>query len=308
MSVQRSPTGKSSDKIGIPGGNSSSQPDLSTVGTPDYAQYVSQRKRKLPEDDFSYQFEIFKKEIMGLLKEFGNSQTENINIIKKDISSINEQLTEMKTKTDQLIVEHSSFKTEIQNLSSTVNENQEKIKGIENDVQALQSASSSSEYSTSMTTYGFIMTELQERMERSKNIVITGVSEPQSENIEMKRENDRCEVKKILSDIHPSYPEPGKIIRLGKYDGKKTRPLKVCFSTSEVAKIILKNKSNYKGNSNIKIYSDQTPNQKQDMTNLREELRQRKEKGESDLIIKYIKGIPKIINQQTKNEIQENIQ
>lgn len=310
MNVQRSPTGKYSDKISTTGGNSSSQPNLSTFETSDYNEYVSQRKRKTPEDDFSNQFKEFKKEIMELLKDFGNSQIENINTIKKDISSINEQLIEMKTKTDQLMVEHHNFKSEIQNLTNTVNKNQEKIKSIENNVQALkstQSASSSSEYPASTPIYGNIIIELQERLERSKNIIITGISEPHSENMEEKRETDRCEVKKILSDIYPTYPEPEKIIRLGKYDGKKTRPLKVCFSTPETAKILLKNKLNCK-DGHIKIYSDQTPNQKQDMENLRDELRQRKEKGESDLIIKYIKGTPKIIKQGPKNEIQEKIQ
>lgn len=125
--------------------------------------------------------------------------------------------------------------------------------------------------------------------------------------MEKKRETDRYEVKTILSDIYPLHPEPEKIMRLGKYDGKKTRPVKVCFSTSGTAKVILKNKLNCK-DKNIKIYSDQTPNQKLDMENLREELRQRKEKGENDLIIKYIKGVPKIIKPQPKNETLEKIQ
>lgn len=312
MSVQRSPTTKPGENMNINSGNSTSQPDLSTIGATDNIyKNVSQRKRKVPEDDYSYQFNEFKKEMMGLLKEFGKTQTENINSIKTDIKSINEQLIDMKTKTDLLLAEHKNFKSEIQTLTNAVTENQEKIKCIENDVQALQQTTLAhlpSERSTPIpNNLTYIMTEVQERLERAKNIIIAGIPEPHSEKMEDRRENDRCEVMKVMSDIYPPTPQPERLIRLGKYDAKKTRPLKVCFSTPDIAKTLLKNKSNCKTN-NIKLYFDQTPNQKQEIANLREELRQRKEKGENDLIIKYIKGTPKIIKQETKNGTPEKMQ
>ncbi|CAG4934423.1 unnamed protein product [Parnassius apollo] len=127
MSVQRSPTTKSSDKMNIISGNSSYQPALSIIASAEHEyKNVSQRKRKLSEDDFSVQFNEFKKEIIGMLKEFGKSQTENINSIKTDIKSINEQLTDMKTKTDLLLIEHNTFKSEIQKLTNTVTYNKKK--------------------------------------------------------------------------------------------------------------------------------------------------------------------------------------
>lgn len=303
MSVRRSPVSKSDESLSVTGG-STSQPDLSTFASFE-SQNISIRKRKTPEDDFSYQFNEFKNEIFGFLKNFGKSQTENLITIKQDISSINNQLIEMKNKTDQMITEHNNFKSDIQNLTSTVNNTEEKIKSLENDIQVLQNnqfTSSSSEYLNSED----MMTEIHDRIERSKNVIITGISEPQSDgDMAKKREADLREVNKIIQAIQPLCPHPVKVIRLGRYDANKTRAVKVCYSTQETAKIILKNKSSLK-DSNIKIYSDQTPNQQRNMVKLREELRLRKENGEKNLIIKYIKGIPKII-QESKNLQQEKI-
>lgn len=45
---------------------------------------------------------------------------------------------------------------------------------------------------------------------------------------------------------------------------------------------------------NIKIYSDQTPEQKRYLQIVREELDERLRNGEKDLKIKYFKGIPRI--------------
>lgn len=80
----------------------------------------------------------------------------------------------------------------------------------------------------------------------------------------------------------------------------KARPMKLCFDSQETVKIILRNKTGIKENS-FRIYSDQTPYQQNFMVNLKKELKERQERGETDLTIKYIKGIPKIITQPSKN-------
>ncbi|CAH2100558.1 unnamed protein product [Euphydryas editha] len=284
-------------------GNDGSQPDLSNLDTTDLeTQNISMRKRKVPDDNFEIQFKEFKREILALIKDFGRSQAENTSMIRKDISLIKEQITDIKNTTDLLIAENNNFKAQIEDLKSSVNDTQEKVKVLENGLHMIQSKQlkiSSLEHATSLT-YDNIMSEVHERTERSKNIIITGIPEAHMNSMEKKRELDRSEVKKLLLIIRPDCPEPIKILRLGKYDGKKTRPLKVCFSSSETSKAILKSKMNLT-DPNIKIYSDQTPIQRQTMLNLREEMRHRTENGENNLIIKYIKGNPKIIQQQPKN-------
>lgn len=50
------------------------------------------------------------------------------------------------------------------------------------------------------------------------------------------------------------------------------------------------------------MYSDQTPSQRKLMLNLQKELAHRIQNGEPNLVIKYVKGIPKIMKDESKNE------
>lgn len=52
---------------------------------------------------------------------------------------------------------------------------------------------------------------------------------------------------------------------------------------------------------NVRLFSDQTRQQQEYMKNLRNELRRQIDGGEKDLVIKYVKGIPKIVKQSPKN-------
>lgn len=74
----------------------------------------------------------------------------------------------------------------------------------------------------------------------------------------------------------------------------KCRSLRVIFPTSDAALHVIKNKSKLI-NSKIKISSDNTKMQLEHLQNLRTELQQRQINGESNLTIKYVKGVPKII-------------
>lgn len=282
----------------------SSQPDLSNIGvTESDSSNISFRKKKVPADDFGFQFNQFKKEILSVLKDFGKVQTDNINTIKQDITLIKEQLADIKNTTDLLKLENKNCKLQIENLTTTVNNTQEKIKCLENDLHAIQISqlpTSLSEHPIRSNVCDVITTEIQERIERSKNIIIIGVIEPHEGDKIKRRETDKSEVKKIIQTICPLCPDPEKIIRLGKYDRNKTRPLKVCFSSQEIARTILKKKTMHTANK-FKIYSDQTPSQRQVISKLKEELNERLEKGEKDLVIKYVKGNPKIIKWEPKN-------
>lgn len=288
------------------GGNSASQPELSKLESYESElKNISLRKRKTPADEFSRQFSEFKQEILGILQDFTKTQTDGMNNIRYDISFIKEQLLDMRTTTNNLISENSNLKLLIENLTTNINDTQSEIKCLENDIQVLQKSQPSAllkPYQTPISGRDDIMAEVQERLSRSKNIIITGIYEPHMIDIQKRREIDRSEVKNVLQTIYPQCPEPDKILRLGKYDqnNKKIRPLKVCFLSTEIAKVILRKKTHMK-DSKIKIYADQTPIQYQNMLNLREELKKRTENGETGLIIKYVKGNPKIIQQQSKN-------
>lgn len=146
-----------------------------------------------------------------------------------------------------------------------------------------------------------IIAEVNERELRSKNIIISGIPEPESLNKVERIKIDKNEVTSVIKQIDNNFPEPERILRLGKYDVKKTRPIKLCFKSQEIAKSILRNRNNIK-TENIKIYSDQTPKQQKYLKNLKDELNRRQEKEEKNLIIKYHNGVPQIVKKPSKNE------
>lgn len=141
--------------------------------------------------------------------------------------------------------------------------------------------------------------ELKNRSRRGKNIIITGIPEALNKNLAERRENDLNEAAKIIQSMSIDCPAPTNSIRLGKYVANKNRNLKVFLDSVTTAKMILKSKNNSVGD--YKIFSDQTPTQRNVLNELRAELSQRQQNGETDLKIKYIKGTPKIINDSSKN-------
>lgn len=306
MKAFRSPTkNPTTTKTTFTGETSASQPDLSKINEL-YSENVCYRKRKSPDSDFENQFTDFKKDIMKeiveILQDSCIKQNHNIQTICDNISSIKETLQNMKTTTEELMAENKSLKTQVSALTDTVKENDEKISSLQNDVLQLKSVSSVSAYpqTTPQTVYEDLFEEFQDRAERSKNIIIVGIPEQFISSSEERRETDRNETAKIINTIYPDCPKAVKVLRLGKYDTKKMRPVKLCFSSQDIAKAILRNKANLNVDG-VRIYSDQTPQQQKFMKKLRDELQQRKENGETNLVIKFSKGTPKIVTEQPKN-------
>ncbi|KOB72454.1 Uncharacterized protein OBRU01_12200 [Operophtera brumata] len=196
-------------------------------------------------------------------------------------------------------------------LTDTVRANEEKITSLQNEVLQLKSDSptTSKVKSTSPslpTSYDELIVELQERAERSRNIVMVCITEKHSDSVEDRREVDGHEVQKVIETIYPDCQQPVRVLRLGMYNAMKTRPLKVCFASQDTAKAILRNKGNIKIEG-VRIYSDQTPQQQKSMMiNLKNELKQRQVNGEGNLTIKYVKGIPKIIKQLNVSQSRNN--
>lgn len=305
MSVTHSPTkdstkAKTKAKTISMEGSSSSQPDLSRLGMPELeSKSISLRKRKAPDSDFTFQLNEFKKEILGILKESSITQMESLNTMSQNItSSITEKLQEIKITQEFLMTENDNLKSQVASLTDTVNANKQQITSLQNQLQTLTPDLQMPPINQSAlpTGYDDLILELQERTTRSKNIIIAGITERYSNNAAERREKDKLEAERIIDFIYPNCPKPIKIIRIGKYDESKTRPIKLCFDNQETAKNILRNKINLKEDS-IRIYSDQTPYQQKLMLNLKTELKRRLENGETNLTIKYIKGIPKIVTQ-----------
>lgn len=305
MSVQRSPTGS-----GLSAGRCGSFPELSTASpSSDSAQITFRNKRRLPcecghmdteTSKTNSELAEMKKQMSGLQAQMqemmshlmtNNSiQLENFNKLCEDISIIKEQASSMKLATDHLAEEQKCIKIEISDLKNSNIRNEEKIATIESSLKEMPAPTSHN----SIQTQENIVAELNERQIRCKNILISGVPEPTTNNIKDRQEQDRKAVCNIIKSICPDSAEPMKLFRLGKYYTDKKRLIKVIFTSQEQALQILRQKENLK-DEGIKIFSDQTPQQQSYMKIVKEELDRRIKNGEPNLIIKYIKGIPKIV-------------
>ncbi|XP_061715574.1 uncharacterized protein LOC133523842 [Cydia pomonella] len=299
----RSPSGG-----GINDGSGGSQPNLSALATDnDNPQITFRNKRKLHTDNDQIVNELsdLRKEIaemMIFMRTTSSTQSENISKLRQDITDIKSQVNTISNNMATMSTEQDKLRTDVQRLVASTEATEERIKLLESDINLLKSSSPGCTNQTPITyeSYDKLINECQERNIRNKNIVIAGIIESTAENAAERLEHDTQEVLKITKMVLNDCPDPQQIFRLGKYQPNKNRVIKVCFTSENVAKQLLRNKKNVKLN-NIKIYSDQTPYQREVLKKLQQELQQRTENGECNLLIKYEKGVPKIIKSQPKN-------
>ncbi|XP_060810215.1 uncharacterized protein LOC132904302 [Amyelois transitella] len=302
MSEIRSPTGSASSCQ-----RSGSLTNLSNtkffLDSDDSTPKVTLRKRKEPDE-----YSEIKKELsdihgkMDKIMNFLMESTANTQKISEDVTLIKEQMSEIKISVANVIEEQNSVKCELKEVQNSLQISNTKIETFELELQEVKEKVVGSLNSPADITYHSeaIITELRERNVRENNIIIRGLPESSATEVKERLISEKAEVMKIIRNIYNESPEPVKLFRLGKYDSAKSRPVKVCFASKDVAIQILRNKKNAPTDG-INIYSDQTPAQRLLMEKIKEELKLRSQNGEQDLTIKYTKGVPKIITTVQKN-------
>lgn len=153
----------------------------------------------------------------------------------------------------------------------------------------------------------FIINEINERNKRASNLILYNINESDSTQSDLRITHDLNQVNIVIKSIlnnATTLPSPVKVIRLGRSQSNKPRPLKVVFNSVSDVFDILKNKRNLSiDHPNVSVSSDRTQIQRDYMQKLREQLTTRSSNGENGLTIKFIKGVPKIIN---KSELVDN--
>ena len=145
-----------------------------------------------------------------------------------------------------------------------------------------------------------VVAEISERHLRARNVIVHGLTESCNTSPAQAKKEDIEGVKCILNQIQPSEYDDLRLRRLGKQKGPSPRPLCVTLESSEVAKCLLRNKSRYPGP--CKITDDKTIVQRQALEQLRAKLRELQENGETNKTIRYIHGVPKIVNCSTSRD------
>jgi hypothetical protein len=161
-------------------------------------------------------------------------------------------------------------------------------------------------YNTSNNSEEFIINEISERNLRASNLILYNVPESNSDNTTDRIAQDSNLVCNLINSINSgnnNIIKPLKVIRLGNRDKNNTRPIKAIFASPADAFDILKSKKkllSLQPPSIIRISSDCTLHQRNYMKKLRCELETRRTNGEADLIIKYVRGLPKIVTKDNR--------
>lgn len=192
-------------------------------------------------------------------------------------------------KYNQQIEVIDSLQTEITKLNSRINHLEQ---ATEKQVQTLGSTSNSED----------IFKEYYERETRKKNVIIFG--QPESNHNVNMQQTDKDSVTKILSHICPHVNTSNiKVVRLGKKipsaNADRPRPIKLMLGDSSISSEIFRRSLELKLMPEFKhltITSDKTPKQQMEYKNIRQQLLERKRAGETNVKIKFVKGIPTIVN------------
>lgn len=183
-----------------------------------------------------------------------------------------------------------------------VQELQEEVKILKQELQALKVTPRHASENIEQ-----ILSESHERFVRANNIMVYGASESPANDIQEKIMHDKNIAYQIFEKVgyQSKVANILKVTRVGKKGGDIPRPLKVICNNSETVKAILLSKRKLDHNF-CKIGYDSTKMQQAAYKAARIELIRRRDGGEDNLVIKFIKGIPTIINKKQHKRHQEN--
>ncbi|KAJ8665615.1 hypothetical protein QAD02_007277 [Eretmocerus hayati] len=129
-----------------------------------------------------------------------------------------------------------------------------------------------------------IINELQDRIQRSRNIILFNV-------LEVKAHVDSELAKRILKDI-PVSTSNITTKRIGQAKEGAVRPLIITMNSTSDAHLVIKNKN--KLDKKIKVSLDKTKSQREQYTAVVDELKKKLDEGESDLVVRYINNKPTV--------------
>lgn len=184
--------------------------------------------------------------------------------------------------------------SDINSLKAVIISLRDEVKVIKNNLQTAESCSFDRDLFLEE-----VIQELDDRNKRKRNVLIFGLNEQSSSMAAQEvKINDTRAVQDVLRSLSPDSNAHYEVQRLGRADPAKSRPLKVTFQDENVAIDFIKRARELRNNvrfKNVFLSPDRTPRQMSHYRELRKQLTSRISTGETDIVIKYIHGIPKIV-------------
>lgn len=231
-------------------------------------------------DAFNYTMAEHKKTQVATLNQcklLCDSQATKFNELSESLALLSSQIVALKNDNDNL-------RMNISDLNKRVND--------------LEFANSSRPLSSAGTVQT-ILQEITERERCSRNIIIRGITESSSSVLEERISEDTSKIVKVIEPYFSKVPENLKSIRRGKPIDRGPRPLKVFFSSKEIASNLVsdfnKNARSLSPDSSVRSIAmtrDRTPLEHESIRLIYAELDNRKKNSETDLRIIYRGGFP----------------
>ena len=181
---------------------------------------------------------------------------------------------------------------------------QESMETLKDQVKQLESGDTASVNGPMEKQIAEAVTEYKEREKRTCNLIFHNVKESAKTDSIARRKEDIEEVIKIGKELG-CEPEVKEAIRLGKRVDGRTRLLKIVVEEFKDKRMLLSKsvklrESDSEAWKNVFITPDQTYKQRQENKELRNELYERTQKGEENLVIRY--GRIQVMRQQVTNQ------
>lgn len=192
---------------------------------------------------------------------------------------------ELLLKHNQQIEVNESLKTDIDNLNLKVN-------ALETTLADLASGGPNivrgiNDNSTGLVDHD-IMKEVFERQKRMNNLMIFNF------NISDDR-SDSVQINELFSEISGRPVSICSSELIGKPNKNGFRAMKVRLSNPADVGVILKNKAKAITSKKVYIEPDMTPKQLEELNTVRNEFKHRRQNGEGNIRIKFVNGIPSIV-------------
>ena len=153
----------------------------------------------------------------------------------------------------------------------------------------------------SKSTLDAAIEEISERERRKFNIIIFKMPESTEVDSLQRKAQDTSVVAELFASILCSEVDCRelKVHRIGSRSIGKDRPVRVVLQSEEEVRKILSHARNAKSKNRFRdfiVSSDKTPRQQSQYQDLKRQLSERLKNGEKNLKIRYVSGVPKIVN------------
>jgi len=236
-------------------------------------------------NDLMSTLQSFRTEFLESTKSQSKVQISQFNELKSDIQKLSSLIAELKAENTQL---------------------KDEINILKNKVEILESTESVVHSNSSLSQ---MLQEVSERELCAHNVLVYGLSESSSTSAPQRISDDKIALENTLGQYSSIIPKSTmKLVRLGKVRQDHIRPLKIIFQSKDEPINFIRGFTDAKFGgamfpTSFRIVRDKTVYERGLLRSCHSELDRRAESGEVGLRIRYVNGVPKIIQDNSKNRV-----